>query len=260
MCNRKSQTKTVEYLADYYSASYNKVLEEVYSQQFHENAFDCKQSPIVTADKPNELQMFHWGLVPSWASEGEAMTIKTRTVNCRSEEMYDKRSFKDIANGGQRCLIPCSGFFEHKHINNGKLKIPYFIGLKDQDLFSLAGLFSLWQNKTTDQYYYSYTVLTTVANPFMEEIHNSGKRMPVIIPRDFERDWLNPNLTKEDVLAMCAPLDDSKMQAHTVSKLLTKKGVDNNVAEVLIAHDYLQEIAKAESKSSDTNSQTSLLF
>jgi putative SOS response-associated peptidase YedK len=142
----------------------------------------------------------------------------------------------------------------------GKLKIPYFISLKDQELFSLAGLYSSWKNPGNDQYYYSYTVLTTVANPFMAEIHNSGERMPVIIPREYEKDWLNSNLTKEDVLAMCVPLDESKMKAHTVSKLLTKRGVETNVVEVQTAHDYEQEIKKAKSKASDTNSQTSLLF
>ncbi|MBK6831284.1 MAG: SOS response-associated peptidase family protein [Flavobacteriales bacterium] len=51
----------------------------------------------------------------------------------------------------------------------------------------------------------TYTILTTEANTRMAEIHNSKRRMPVIIPEGHERDWLNPHLTQEEVLALCAP-------------------------------------------------------
>ena len=57
--------------------------------------------------------------------------------------------------------------------------------------------------------------------------------MPVIIPREYEKDWLNPNLTKDDVLALCQPVDDSKMKAYTISKLITSKNEESNVPEVL---------------------------
>lgn len=219
MCYHKALNIDLSNLSDYYSASYDDVLNETYEQRFHENGFDFKETPIVTAGKPNELQMFHWGLVPFWIKdEASGMKLRVQTLNCIHEEMFDKPSFKDAAKNGQRCLIPCSGFMEWRWLDEkGKTKIPHYIGLKDQPVFSIAGLYSRWKNKATDQYYYSYSVLTTTANPLMAEIHNSKKRMPVILPREYERDWLNPNLTKDDVLALCKPLDDSKMQAHTIS-------------------------------------------
>ena len=110
--------------------------------------------------------------------------------------------------------------------------------MKDQPVFSIAGLYSRWMNKTTDQRYYSYTVLTTKANGMMSTIHNSKQRMPVILPREYEKDWLNPNLTKEDVLALCQPIDDSVMAAHTISKRITSKKEETNVPEVLDVQDY----------------------
>jgi len=51
----------------------------------------------------------------------------------------------------------------------GKTKVPYFVTSKDQELFSIAGLYSRWKNKVTDQYFYSYTVSTTKANPGIKE-------------------------------------------------------------------------------------------
>jgi putative SOS response-associated peptidase YedK len=99
-------------------------------------------------------------------------------------------------------------------------------------------LYSRWRDKLTDEYLYTYTVLTTVANPLMEYVHNNKKRMPVIIPREFEKDWLNKDLSKDDVLALCQPFKTESMKAHTVSKLITTKNADTNVDEVLKLHNY----------------------
>jgi putative SOS response-associated peptidase YedK len=240
MCYHKSLTTKYEQLAEYYAAQYSDVVAESYTPRFHENGFDFFPTPIVTAGRPNELQMFHWGLVPFWTKDlAAAQKLRISTLNCISEEMFEKPAFKDAIKEGKRCLIPCTGFMEWKWLDEkGKTKIPHYIDLSDQSLFSIAGVYSRWKNKDTDQYYYSYTVLTTKANSLMDEIHNSKHRMPVIIPREYEKDWLNPNLTKEDVLALCQPIDASRMKAHTISKLITTKGADTNVAEVLAMHDY----------------------
>jgi putative SOS response-associated peptidase YedK len=240
MCYHKSLTSNYEQLAEYYSASYTDIVAEVYETRFHENGFDFLPTPIITAGRPNELQMFHWGLVPFWVKDlPSAQKLRVSTLNCISEEMFDKPAFRDAVKENKRCLIPCTGFMEWKWIDEkGKTKIPYYIQVAGQPLFSLAGLYSRWRNKETDQYYYSYTVLTTKANALMDEIHNSKHRMPVILPREFEKDWLNPNLSKDDVLALCQPFDHNRMKAHTISKLITTKGIDTNVAEVLSVHEY----------------------
>jgi putative SOS response-associated peptidase YedK len=240
MCYHKSQTASYEKLAEYYSVSYSKEIDDIYKPMFHENGFDHHASPILTAGKPTDLQMFHWGLIPYWMKDlPAALRIRVSTLNCISEEMYEKPSFRDAAKEGKRCLIPCTGFYEWKWMDEkGKIKIPHYIQLKNQPLFSIAGLYARWKDKDTQQNLYTYTVLTTEANEVMREIHNSKKRMPVIIPREYERDWLNPNLTKEDVLAFCKPIESEAMNTHTVSKLITTKGADTNVKEVMDVFDY----------------------
>jgi putative SOS response-associated peptidase YedK len=243
MCNHKSLTKSIDYLSDYYGVSYAKLLPEIYGgPRYHENAFDFLPGPVLTAGKPNELQLFHWGLIPWWAkTEADGLRIRTGTVNCKSEEMYsdDKPSFRDAAKNNQRCLIPATSYQEWRWMDpKGKTKIPYNIRIKDQDVFSIAGLYSRWKNKNTDEYYYSYTVLTTVANPLMAKVHNNGLRMPVIIPQEYEKDWLNQALTKDDVLAFCEPFPDAKMEAYTISKLITSRKEDTNVPAVLDPASY----------------------
>jgi putative SOS response-associated peptidase YedK len=240
MCYHKSLTTKLDKLAEYYSASYDKVLDDIYTVRYHENGFDFHPGPVVTAGKPTELQMFHWGLVPYWVKDlPSAVRMRSSTLNCISEEMFEKPAFRDSAKEGKRCLIPCTGFYEWRWVDEkGKTKIPYYIYIKDQPLFSIGGLYSKWKDRERDTNYYSYTVLTTKANKLMSEIHNSKLRMPVLIPREYEKDWLNPNLTDEDVLAFCQPLDDSKLAAYTVSKLITTRGAETNVEEVMKEHTY----------------------
>lgn len=246
MCYHKALTAKYEQLMEYYSASYSKVVEDLYSIKFHENGFDFLPGPVITAGKPTEIQLFHWGLVPFWTKDqAAAVRLKASTLNCISEEMYGKPSYRDAAREGKRCLIPCSGFFEWRWVDEkGRTKIPYYIHLKGQSIFSIAGLYSRWTDRTTDEKYHSYTVLTTKANGMMSAIHNSKQRMPVIIPREFEKDWLNPDLTKEDVLALCQPIDDTLMAAHTISRRITSKTEETNVPEVL----HLQEYQELNSK------------
>jgi putative SOS response-associated peptidase YedK len=245
MCNFKSEKEKADELAAHYSASFQAITEADYIPRYYENAFEHLAMPIITVGRPTQFQMFRWGLIPSWAkTEEEAFKIRKGTVNCKSEEMYDdhKPSFKESARDNLRCLIPCTGFYEFKHLNNGKTKIPHFIGLKNRKLYSIAGLYSRWKNPNTGQYIYTYTVLTTNANKLMEEIHNSGKRMPVIIPREYEKDWLNPNLSKDDVLALCRPVDDSVMQAYTIGKLVSNPKANRNVPEVMEPFQYPEEL------------------
>jgi putative SOS response-associated peptidase YedK len=245
MCYHKSQKYGMDVLADYYSASYTDVMKEVYGPTFHENAYNFLPLPIITAENPGKLMLYNWGLIPHWVKDrASGFKLRTGTLNCVSEEMYDKPSFRDPLKGGQRCLIPCSGFFESQWKNpqaKTSDKFPYFIFLKDQPLFSFAGLYSQWTDRSTGDVFMTYTVLTTVANSFMERIHNTKKRQPVIIPREYERDWLNKNLTKDDVLAFCRPIESERMDAYPVSKLIHARDKDTNV-EAAIAKEFYPQL------------------
>ncbi len=220
---------------------YEAVLRDVhYEPSYHENGFDFKSSPVITVQRPKEFQMFKWGLVPWWTkTAADATQIRMRTLNAISEEMFEKPAFSDSLKEAKRCLIPCTGFFEWRWLNGGKNKYPYFIYTKNEPIFSLAGIWSTWLDKATGEEINTYSVLTTRANPLLEKIHNSKKRMPIILQREFEKDWLNATLAKDDVVALCEPIDDSLLCAHTVSKMITDRKVeDKNVETISAAFDY----------------------
>jgi len=206
-------------------AHYDALMQDIgYEPTYYENAFDFKASPILTVEKPKELIGYHWGLIPWWTkSVEEGVRIRTQTLNCISEEMYDKSSFRDSAKENKRCLIPCTGFFEWRwdNVDKPKNKTPYYIHGKDQEIFSIAGLYSTWRDKNSDKEVHTYTVLTTKSNPFMSQIHNSKLRQPVLIIKEFEKDWLNPNLTEKDVLELCKSMPQDFLVAHTITKSIS---------------------------------------
>src|SRR5579859_3280152 len=168
--------------------------------RYLENGFDYLPTPIVTAGDPNQFKLFKWGLIPFYVTDKEkAMTLRTQTLNCISEEMYEKPSFRDAAKNAQRCLIPVTGFFEWRWLDEqGTVKIPYYITFRDHQLRSMAGLYSRWKDKETGEYYYSYTVLTCEANSILEYVHNNKKRMPVFIAKEDEQAWLKKELSVKD--------------------------------------------------------------
>ncbi|MEJ1240882.1 SOS response-associated peptidase [Chryseolinea sp. T2] len=245
MCYHKSQTNSIDYLAEYYSVSYTDLMAELYQTHYHENGFDFLSSPIVTTENQDQLSPFNWGLIPWWTKGLDAgLKLRVQTLNCISEEMYEKPAFRDSAKEGKRCLIPCSGFFEWRWMDEkGKSKVPYYISMPGKQVFSIAGLYSTYRDRSTDQRYQTYTVLTTRANGLMEKIHNSKKRMPVIIPREYEKDWLNPSLSEQDVLALCQPLENALIEGHTISKLITNKKEETDVPRVLEPESYPEVIA-----------------
>jgi putative SOS response-associated peptidase YedK len=215
--------------------------------RYHENGFDYLPTPIITAGDPENFKLFRWGLIPFYMTDKEkAMVIRTQTLNCISEEMYEKPSFRDAAKNAQRCLIPVTGFYEWRWLDEaGTVKIPYYITFRDQKVRSMAGLYSRWKDKDTCEYYYSYTVLTTKANTILEYVHNNKKRMPVFISKEDEKAWLNKDLSKNDVLDLCQPSQDSAMRAYTISKLLTTKNIITNVPEVMAPMNYNTAIQEA---------------
>jgi putative SOS response-associated peptidase YedK len=151
------------------------------------NGFEYPKTAVITDNNKNELQFFNWGLIPFWAKDD---SIKRYTLNAKIETLSEKPSFKKSVNN--RCLIIADGFFEWQWLDaKGKTKQKYLITLPQNELFAFAGIWSQWTDSVTGELIYSYSILTTEANELMSNIHNSKKRMPVILTKNNEIDWLD---------------------------------------------------------------------
>jgi putative SOS response-associated peptidase YedK len=201
-----------------------------FKRQYHASGFDVPKLPVITNDQPNRIQLFSWGLVPPWVKDRvSAEAIRVKTLNARAESIFDKPSFRHAA-VQQHCLVLADGFFEWQEIQGRNY--PYYIRLKNHEPFAMAGLWECWSNPLTFEVFQTYTVITTKANPLMERIHNKKKRMPVILPKEHERQWIDASLSKQDAESLLVPFDEQLMEAYTISRLITMPGRNPNVPEV----------------------------
>jgi len=117
-------------------------------------------------------------------------------------------------------------------------KYPYYIHLKDETAFALAGIWDTWIHTGTREARNTFSILTTTANPLLARIHNTKKRMPVILKTEAERRWLDMNLSDEAIQSFFKPYPEETMQAYPVSKLITTRGTNTNIPEVQKPYDY----------------------
>jgi len=206
-----------------------------FKRQYHASSFDLPKLPVITNENPKQIQLFTWGLIPFWVKDRKtADEVRLKTMNARAESIFEKPSFRHAAEQ-KHCLVLADGFFEWQEYQ-GK-NYPYYIRLKDHEPFAMAGLWETWVDKATSEELRTYTVITIKANPLMEKIHNKKKRMPVILRKENEKEWIRNSLKKETAQALLSPYDAREMEAFTISRLITSKHQNPNVAEVL--HPFL---------------------
>jgi putative SOS response-associated peptidase YedK len=196
------------------------------------SGFDHPTVPVFI-DNTRKVHLFSWGLIPHWVKTPlEAVKISNTTINARAESMFEKPAFREAARA-RRCLIMIDGFFEHHH----KLKqtYPYYIFLKNDEPMTLAGLWDEWKDPVSGIVRNTYSVVTTKANAALSIIHNNprledGPRMPLILPREHEQDWLKPIHEKADqelIQMLAKPYDETAMNYFTVRKLKGKESAGN---------------------------------
>lgn len=184
MCFHSKQSKSAQELEHRFKAKFKN------TEQFQPsvyNGFQFPITPVITNKEPQTIQLFNWGLIPNWAKDN---SIKKNTLNARIETIAEKPAFRNSINN--RCLILADAFYEWQWLDNkGKQKQKYEIALPNNEPFAFAGLWSEWVDKETGELIQTYTVLTTEANELMSKIHNTKKRMPVILEINHENEWLN---------------------------------------------------------------------
>ena len=193
------------------------------SPLFLASGFTFPQWRVITAKE--EIQVMHWGLIPTWFSDSNPKDMASKTLNARIETLGEKASFRNLI-ARKRCIVPSTGFFEWQ--TNGTRKTPFFIHPPEHELFSMAGLHDQWLNPLDGQVRSTFTIITCPANALMEEIHNTKKRMPLILDVSQEEDWLNGILAPTSISSQ---LTEASMLAHEIDQRIIS-GKQPNCAEV----------------------------
>ncbi len=199
-------------------------LDEIEKLDTHYNIPPGTVNPVVVnTSEGYKMGRFMWGLMPSWAKDE---SMKWKTINARAEGIETKASYRKPF-VSKRCLIPASFYFEWDKSTNPKT--PYLIKMKNDEIFSFAGLYDIWKNPEGKDIY-SFTIITTEPNQLQGRIHN---RMPVILPKEDEKEWLNPDLIEPEQLhKFLKPYPDEKMEMYPVSSVVNVP--KNDDASVII--------------------------
>lgn len=147
-----------------------------------------KPLTIITDENPDTAIIGDWGLLPFFSKD---RSFQAKTLNAVIEELELKNSYKNSVN--KRCLVLVNGFYEWRSLDKngnpdpeGKVKQLHRIHLDNGDKpFALAGIYNVWNDITT------FSICTTKANTLMADIHNSKKRMPVVLHESDHSKWLN---------------------------------------------------------------------
>lgn len=174
---------------------------------------------IISPNRHIEVGFGQWSFLPHWV-QTENQKPPKGYINARQETLFLKPSFKAAA-AQYRCIIPMSGYFEWKSVNEKKQ--PYFIKLKEQPLLGVAGIWSIWHVKQPDELT-TCAVITTEATGRLSHIH---PRMPVILKPEHYGIWLNPKSSEKDAQQCLQDvISEVEFQAFAVSSQMNSPGVD----------------------------------
>lgn len=200
MCYHSKQTKSAQELKQRFKANFFE--EDEYTPTIY-NGFSFPKTPIIANNNTHNIQLFNWGLIPPWAKDTD---IRKNTLNARIETLHEKPSFKSSLKN--RCLVLSDGFYEWQWLDEkGKNKQKFQITLPNNEAFAFAGLWNEWVDKETGEILKTYTIITTEATGLMAKIHNSKNRMPFILTKEKEFDWLNgEEYAPHEVELMATPI------------------------------------------------------
>lgn len=221
MCYSNSSTSKNIELSKRYKKVAPQGLDE--SPLFLASGFTFPQWRVITAKE--EIQVMHWGLIPTWFADSNPKDMASKTLNARVETLNEKVSFRNLV-ARNRCIVPSTGFFEWQ--TNGTRKTPFFIHPPEHELFSMAGLHDQWINPLDGKLKSTFTIITCPANALMEEIHNTKKRMPLMLDVSQEEDWLNGILAPASISTQ---LTEASMLAHEIDQRIIS-GKQPNCVEV----------------------------
>jgi putative SOS response-associated peptidase YedK len=176
----------------------------------HYNIAPTQNIAVVLNESPDRLSMAQWGFIPSWSRDAG---MGSQLINARAETLAEKPTFRS-AFRKRRCLVLADGFYEWRKGMDGRTKTPMYARLKNGEPFAMAGLWEMWK-APTGELRRTCTIITTEPNALMSPIHN---RMPAILPRELEADWLDDSLESLALLSMLKPYPADQMEVYPVSR------------------------------------------
>ncbi len=208
MCGRMTQTRPVRDYALLFDATPVPGLS--FAPRY--NLAPSQKALAIRLDLPSgrrELWAPTWGLVPHWARERGTIA----PINARIETVGTRPMFRE-AFRRRRCLVPADGYFEWQALSGGKT--PWYFRRASGEPLALAGLWDSWRSPATGEILETFAVLVRPASREVRFVHD---RMPVLLGREEEKDWLDPSrIPGEAFLARLSDREPKDLVAYEVGR------------------------------------------
>lgn len=194
MCGRLLLNTSIEDLREYYNIV--KEVEEKRQQNYNYKKGEVFPSDISIVLHNKELKALSWG----FPAKDKLM------INGRCETIFERPMFAQ-AMEQSRCLVPVNSFYEWKEGSK------HSISIKGTAIFSLGGIVKkciMKDGTVADR----FLILTTEANEEMKSLHH---RMPLIIEKSLQEEFLNPWTKKQRIKEMLEPYSKNKLFIESLS-------------------------------------------
>ena len=169
---------------------------------FEEN-FNIAPQTSVPVVIDNKLRECTWGYYPQWLKD---QSNSRPLFNTRFESLLEKKTFIS-AFKKSRCLVPISGWYEWKVVDEGKQ--PYFFKNTNDENLLAAGLYWDRSDGSTE-----FTIITTAAPVEINEVHD---RSPLILDDVSTGVWLSDD-EPEDIHSDISHDFGNRIEFYQVSK------------------------------------------
>ena len=161
------------------------------------NAAPSQALPVILNSSPSSIVLSHWGIAPPWLSR---VSSRGELINVRVETLRDRPTFRDDL-VSRRCLVLADGFYEWMADAERRRKVPFRITREDRAPFAFAGIWQEGASGSSPR----FAIITTAADSFMRPIHS---RMPVILDREEEREWISPARMPQGLPALTMSVEE----------------------------------------------------
>ncbi|SNR59561.1 Putative SOS response-associated peptidase YedK [Maribacter sedimenticola] len=167
--------------------------------------------PIITMEQRTTISLAIWGMLPGdFQEDWELFQKLTNTLNVHINTLQSNLWFKDSLLE-KRCLIPVTGYFTSL-LRDGEI-YPYFIKTEDDSILFLAGIYTVLEDG-----FKTCAIITGPSNDYVKKYQNLVDFMPLTIDKTEKDSWLDPEISKEQVLDLLKTDDVKKLSANPIAK------------------------------------------
>jgi len=203
MCSRYALASKVKYIEKELMADFVRTFIPFF------NAHPGGTYPVILDCRPEKIQMAKWGLVPYWSKWGDM------NYNYNASVMdIVKNSVYRVPIRKRRCLVPANCYYTWIRTNTAKQ--PHVVYIKDQRVFTMAGVYDVWQERSTatDRSITSFAIITGLSN---KRIGKFQPTMPVVIPPSRRTRYLKEGIPLNEVMRMLNPFESDLFNLYPVS-------------------------------------------